>query len=71
MYNALFCRQWCTAERQDQQETLDFINRKMKDVTAKIKTKIQNITEEVELQVKMVKSQNFIFHVPGCTSSGC
>ena len=42
---------WCTAERQEQQETLDFINSSLEDVTEQIKSKIQNISEEVEMQV--------------------
>jgi len=40
----LIIRSWCTAEREDQQETLDFMNSKLEDVTEQIKNKIQNIT---------------------------
>lgn len=48
----VFCfRQWCKAERQDQQETLDFMTSKLKQVTENQKSKILNITEEVEIQV--------------------
>lgn len=50
-------RQWCKAERQDQQETLDFMTSKLKQVTENQKSKILNITEEVEIQVTKAMSE--------------
>ena len=54
-----YFRSWCTAERQEQQETFDFIDSKLEEVTGQIKSKIQSIAEEVEMQVQTSQSKDF------------
>ena len=49
-------RQWCTAERQDLQDTLDFMTNELEKVTEEIKNRIQTISCEVEQQVTKVMS---------------
>ena len=49
-------KQWCKAEYQDLQETLDYMTMKLKEVSEIIKDKIGSIGEEVEMQVTKAMS---------------